>query len=442
MGATARIFLQKFESKKTKQGLYPVKLVVTFNRKRRYYSLKDYKPEELEKPYPQEWLYLSEDLYNKAQSQGEYAGKKPTGEAKKIRNKFDDIEARARRVIDGLNPFSFAKFETKFYNQAKDWQSIIEALDEYIKELKETRRYGYAVSFQSTQTKLKEYAKQKKKITNLSFADITPSFLESFEQWLLDQDKSESTVGVYARNIRRLFNLAMQRHGINVEYPFGTPESGKYSPPKGEGTKTALSAQQMGLIATYKAPEDSPKEFYRDLFMFSFLGNGMNLADILRLKYKNIENGTITFIREKTKRKARGKKISVEITDRMQQIIDKWGNKNLHNEIYVFNVLNGDQSEDHQYYLIRQQTKLLNKYIKEIAKELEIKENVSSYTARHSFATIQKNSGVPVSYLKEALGHSDVSVTENYLKALDKDQRKKTAENLEKQIYGNNLKIS
>ena len=266
--------------------------------------------------------------------------------------------------------------------------------------------------------------------------------MERFEQWLLDKDKSESTVGVYARNIRRLFNVAIKRHNINVEYPFGAEENGLYSPPQGEGAKKALTAHQIGLIASYKTEEKSPKDFYKDLFMFSFLGNGMNVADILRLKYKNILDGTIIFIREKTKRTSKGQKITVEITPRMQQIIDKWGNGLKSKETFVFDVLNEDMDWHQKYYKIRRETTNLNKYIKQIAREVGIKENVSSYTARHSFATIQKNAGVPIAYLKEALGHSDVSVTENYLKGLEKEERQKIAEGLEKQVFGSNLKIS
>ena len=430
MTATAHIYLDIRKSRQTAKGLSPVRLEVVFSGKQRYYSLKSkLKPE---------WRALDEETYNKAMQKGKFSDRKPRGTNKDLGIKLREIENEANDIINKMPVFSFEKFKDKFFGKKSDWQSVYEAFDEYILELKEARRFGYATSFKSTLTALKNFKGEK----NISFVDITPKFLTSFEQYLLDKGKSESTVGVYTRNIRRLFNLAIKRHGIKAEYPFGAEENDKYSPPQGEGTKKALTPHQIALIAGHEIKEKTPKDFYRDLFMFSFLANGMNVADILRLKYKNVQDGTITFIREKTKRTSKGQKITVEITPRMQQIIDKWGNKALGKEVFIFPILNENMGWQEKYYKIRRETKNLNKHIKRIARDLDIKENVSSYTARHSFATIQKNAGVPVSYLKEALGHSDVSVTENYLKGLEKEERRKIAENLENQVYGNNMKIS
>ena len=431
MGATAHIYLDTRKSKETSKGLHPVKLEVTFNREQRYYSLK----EHLRK----EWRALDVETYSKAMQKGEkYHDKTPRGAYRRIGEKLRNIENEANETIENMGVFSFEKFRINFFKLATDWENVFEAFEEHIKELKEFKRFGYAVSFQSTLSALKKFHGKK----TLSFIDIDPKFLKKIEFWLRENDKSESTIGVYTRNIRVLFNLAINKHNVKAEYPFGSEEKGLYSPPKGEGNKRALKAEEIGLIASYKAPEGTYLEFFRDLFIFSFLANGMNIADILRLKYKNIKDGTIQFVREKTKRKAKGKKITVEITPHIQSIIDKWGNKKLSKEVYVFDVLNDNQTDAYQYYLIRQHTKLMNKYINKVAKAVGIKENISSYTARHSFATIQKNSGVPVAYLKEALGHSNVSVTENYLKGLEKEERRRIAEKLENKVLGNNLKIS
>jgi len=430
MTVTAQIYLDKRQSKRTIEGLCPVKLEVTFNRTQKYYSLRS-------KLRP-EWRALDIDTFNKAMQKGDYANKKPTKHYKDIHLKLKKLENEANKIIEDMPVFSFEKFRQKFFNTSGNWNNVFEAFEDYINELKESKRFGYAVSFESTKAALKNYSNKK----HLSFIDIDPRFLYGFENYLLTNGKSESTVGVYTRSLRRLFNLAIKRHGIKVEYPFGAAENGLYSPPKGQGTKKALSAEEVKKLASYEAPKGTDTDFYKDLFFFSLLGNGMNLADILRLQYKNIISGTIVFIREKTKRKNKGEKISVEITDQMQKIIDKWGNEKFSKDVYIFSVLNSNQTPEEQYNRIRQLTKSMNKQLKKIAREVGITTNISTYTARHSYATLQKNYGVSVAYLKEALGHSDVSVTENYLKDLEESERRKIANNLENQIFGNNLKIS
>jgi site-specific recombinase XerD len=430
MTATAHIYLDIRKSRRTAQGLNPVRLEVIFKGKQRYYSLKDkLKPE---------WRALDEETYKKAMQRGKYSEKKPQGTNRDIGIKLRAIENEVNYLIAKMPVFSFEKFKQKFFGQASSWDDIFDAFDAYIWELRESRRFGYATSFKSTKTALAKFNRQQ----SLSFVDVDPKFLERFERYLAEKGKTETTIGVYTRNIRRLFNLATKREGVKADYPFGNPENGLYSPPQGSGRKIALSAHQIGMIANYKAEPGSDEEYYRDLFMFSFLGNGMNVADILRLKYKNIENGSITFIREKTKRKNKGQKIEVEITPRMQEIIDKWGQRVIAPEVFVFKALNENMSWEEKYRKIRRENYKLNAYLKEIAKELKIEENVSSYTARHSFATITKNAGVPIAYLKEALGHSDVSVTENYLAGLERDEKRKIATDLEQKIYGNNLRIS
>jgi integrase/recombinase XerD len=165
------------------------------------------------------------------------------------------------------------------------------------------------------------------------------------------------------------------------------------------------------------------------------LANGMNLSDISRLRKSNIVNGQIYFIREKTKGKAAQIEIKVPITKQMQNTIDKYSAKSIGHDAYIFNILQSDWEEKRKYNAIKQLIKMVNHYIKAIAKDLEIHEEISSYTARHSWATIAKNSGTSIEYIKEALGHSNVIVTESYLKSFEDTTRRRHSEKIEQQIY-------
>jgi integrase/recombinase XerD len=230
-----------------------------------------------------------------------------------------------------------------------------------------------------------------------------------------------------------LFNIALNVHKINAEYPFNI-----YKTKSSDRRKIALTASQMGLIANYHT-EHPEEKFYRDLFMFSFLGCGMNFSDILRLKYSNIIDGELWFIREKTKNKeTKEEKLQIPLTKTMQTIIDRYSKKIIGHDGYIFPLLEPAMSEEKKFRTVKETIKRANDYISQIAKKVGINENVSTYVARHSWATISKNSGASVEFLSEALGHSSVKVTQGYLKSFEKSAREEHSEKMENQVYNQN----
>jgi len=409
MQATARIYFQKTLVKRTKDNLCPVKLCVTHKRTRKYYSIVD-------KIKDNSWLFLSDADIEKVTC------KSPHGKYRDIAFEYKRIVKEAESIINDISIFSFGQFEERFFNRVATWNNIFDAINSHIQSLKNEGRFGYASTFESTLKAIKQFHKGK-----LNFVDITSTWLKKFEIWMRKQGKSESTIGIYMRNIRVLFNIAIDDHKIKVDYPFK-----KYQPKSSTGRKIALTAYQIGLISHYQT-EHPLEQFYRDMFMFSFFANGMNFTDIARLRYSNIQDDEISFIREKTKGKDIDK-INVPITKTMQIIINRHGNKAVGFDSYLFPILKPELSDEMQFLTIKHKTKQLNKYLKNIARAVGIKENVSSYTARHSFATISKNSGTSIEFIKEALGHSSVNVTEAYLKSFEKSTRVEHAEKLENEI--------
>jgi integrase/recombinase XerD len=438
MQATARIFVQKAPAKKTLDNRCPVKLCITHKGQRKYFGLQ-------QKVKNNDWMFISEDDIPKIIT------KSPRGKYKDIKYDYDRIVREAEDIINRLPIFSFQKFEYEFINTKSNWDNFFSSIIAHIRMLNESGRFSYASSFESLLKSIWEFHNKKplklngEIVTNqmkveqrfelyiagkpLSFIDITPGWLEKFEKWMQDRGKSKSTIGIYMRNIRVLFNIAIKKHKIKADYPFN-----EYKPKTASGRKMALSALQIRKIADYKT-HDPKKQYYRDLFMFSFLANGMNLSDISRLRKSNIVNGQIYFIREKTKGKAAQIEIKVPITKQMQNTIDKYSAKSIGHDAYIFNILQSDWEEKRKYNAIKQLIKMVNHYIKAIAKDLEIHEEISSYTARHSWATIAKNSGTSIEYIKEALGHSNVIVTESYLKSFEDTTRRRHSEKIEQQIY-------
>ena len=434
MQATARIYFQKAPAKKTKDDLCPVKLCITHNRKRKYYSISDEIKDNT-------WLYVSEDAIEKITSDS------PRGKYRDIAFEYKRITDKANAIINSMPVFSFNQFEQKFMNEVKDWDNVFAAMIEHIKELKSEDRFSYAMSFESTLRAVKEFHEDKtfnfnsrNKVVNryekylsgkqLNFVDITPAWLKKFEKYLKGKGKKKSTLGIYVRNLRVLFNLAIKKHNVRAEYPFN-----EHKPKTSSKRKIALTAEQISLIANYQT--DDPKaQFYRDMFMFSFLACGMNMTDIARLKYSNIEGNEIVFVRKKTEAEENTEEpLQIPITKRMQSIIDTHGIRAVGYDSFIFPILRPEWDEERKFTEVRQLTKMVNQHLKRIAKAVKIKENVSSYVARHSWATISKNTGASTEYISEQLGHSSVSVTKLYLKGFEKATREKQSTKTEDAVY-------
>jgi len=398
---TTSIFLDKSRPS-VKSNTYPVRLRIIFQRKVKYYAtginLTNEENEFIFNPKPKQ--KIPDNLKN-------------------IKLDLAAKETRAKEIIDKLENFSFDTFEKKFFEKplTKNFYSIIEQKrDDLIK----AERIGTANTFDGTLKSLRNFKK------DLSIDDITISFLNDYKKYMLKKGKSLTTIGMYLRNVRTLINESPLFNKEN--YPFGKD---KFVIPSGANIKKALDFTDIEKI--YNADlQNNLFEKYRDFFILSYLGNGVNISDIARLKFKNINDNTITFVREKTKKTTENKQktIAIPITPEIKAIIDRYANKNTYPDNYIFSILTNDLSPVDQHKKIKFFTKLVNKHIKQICSNLGIEKNVSTYTARHSFATILKNSNVPISFISESLGHQNIKTTELYLGSFADNDKTKFLANL------------
>jgi len=154
----------------------------------------------------------------------------------------------------------------------------------------------------------------------------------------------------------------------------------------------------------------------RDYWFFLYLSNGMNVKDFCLLRWTDIDNDLITYERAKTTNtRKEKKKITVALKPQSLAIIKAYGQPSISNTAYVFPHLTQKMSEEKKRATIQQLTKTINKYMKQIAAEVGIEKNVTTYFARHSFATILKRSGAQTELISELLGHSSKDVTSSYL---------------------------
>lgn len=265
---------------------------------------------------------------------------------------------------------------------------------------------------------------------NVRLEEITVSYLYEYENWLTNQNISKTTIGMYLRPLRAIFNEAIEDGIIKKKkcYPFGRH---KFKIPASKNTKKALELNDIKKIYYYACdPKNESEQRAKDYWLFSYFGNGMNPKDIAFLKYKNIHDDYLIFERSKTEKALRSdpKQITVFINEDMKNIIEKWGNRDKYSNNYVFPIMEIGITPLRQYELMQLFVSFINHWMKHILKNLGIDKKGTTYVARHTFSTVLKQSGASTEFIQEALGHSNIKTTENYLDSFEKEVKKEFAQ--------------
>jgi integrase/recombinase XerD len=320
----------------------------------------------------------------------------------------------AGRIIRELEPFTFEAFRNRFNKGPRNDYNVFPIFESYILELKKAGRSKTAKSYESALRSIKSFIGK----DVLRFQEVSPRVLKDYEQWLLNKGNSISTVGLYNRCLRTIFNYAISENIIkrNDTYPFG---KWKYLIPSSQSIKKALKKDDLKLLADY-IPQGKYayyQERARDLWLFSYLCNGMNFKDICLLKRKNIDGHILTYKRSKTKKAYRTGMLPIKIMLHPNAVtfIKKWGALNEDPESYLFPFLDPSDSETEVDRKAEQLIQNVNKNMRIIFRKLGIEKPSSTIVARHTFATVLKNNQRPLELISESLGHSSIKTTMIYL---------------------------
>jgi integrase/recombinase XerD len=396
--ANVSIFIDTRKTKKS--GAYPLKLRVCYKRKAKLFSIKKAEVQESQ----------IENLFSA----------KPVKALRETQLEMQAMQTKANTIINNMQLFSWEEFEKQLFEKLKDEDSLYDDFETVIGRIESEGRIATAMAYRNTLNGIKKYKPGK----TFVHSEITPQFLMGLEKWMVDKGRSVTTVSIYARCLRAILNEAIQRGKISRDsYPFGRY---RYMIPSKKNVKKALNKVTLSKIYNYDAGENEKQQRAKDYWIFSYLCNGANLKDICNLRIRDIKDDRITFLRAKTSSTSHVQKPIVTIlTEPMKEIIERQGSLDGEEDDYVFPVLKKTMNPRQQLFKIRDQIKFINDYMKEIGTALEIPVKVTTYTARHSFATMLKRSGAPTEFISEAMGHSGKKTTEVYLDSFeDKDKAK------------------
>jgi integrase/recombinase XerD len=288
--------------------------------------------------------------------------------------------------------------------------SLFQYFDQTIESLNKSERIGYSNVFKETRRALFNFRQGR----DLSIFEITHEFIVKFDTWYLNKGNSLNSIFVFMRTLKTLINNAKKEGLARSDFdPFKDFSFKKYRKHKTE--KRAISKQDIKLIFDYKPTPDSSLFHSKNYFMFSYLTRGTNFTDIAFLTWKGISKDN----RMKYTRKKTGQTFDMGLLDEAFEIIQYY--KDIYysgnDKDYIFPILNREihvtpTQIDNRIEKVLKQT---NRDLKSIANEIGIDEKITTYVARHSFATILKNEGQGTAVISELLGHESERTTQIYL---------------------------
>ncbi|MDR0873318.1 MAG: site-specific integrase [Prevotellaceae bacterium] len=293
-------------------------------------------------------------------------------------------------------------------------KTVSDFYEEIVASLNAIGKTGNAKIYKDSHNSLKRFYGNKLEIP---FSDIDVIWLNNYEQFLRGNKCNEVSISTFFRTLRGAYNRAIKAKIVKQEfYPFNEFKLSKFDT---STEKRAISKNE--ILQIINADLTNSSDYVRlsqDLFTFSYLCGGINFVDMANLKQNNVTDNRVIYVRQKT-----GKKINVPLNEKAQNIINKYViDKDTAD--YIFPILDKTIHKTEQQKHNRRHKVLahINKNLKAIATKLEISTDVTTYVARHSFATVLKRSGVATSIISETLGHSSEKVTQIYLDSFENTQ--------------------
>lgn len=262
------------------------------------------------------------------------------------------------------------------------------------------KRYRTSEAYMSAYRSFKHFLP-----SDIEIYNVDNEVIDSYQAWLRSRGISFNTVSFYMRILRAVFNKAIDKGLVNGATPFKNAYTG-IAPT----IKRAISADELKKIMCVDLTGHPSLRFARDIFLFSFYCRGISYIDIAYLKKKNLAHGFLSYRRRKT-----GSLLSIKWEKPMQDIVDRYSDDESE---FLFPILDssGDSSLRRHY---RNSLKSVNRNLKLVANMAEVDVNLTTYVARHSWASVARECNVPVSVISGGMGHRSESTTMIYLASID-----------------------
>ena len=310
--------------------------------------------------------------------------------------------ARVEKVVRSLETerrrFTADDVITMFHKLTKE-SSLFTFMHGVIAQLKQLGKIRTSETYTATLKSFMAFCKDQ----DVPLDGISSDLMLLYEAYLKARGVRMNTISFYMRNLRAVYNRAVERGLTEQKNPFRHVYTGV--------DKTAKRAIPVKAIKALKELDLSMKpslDFARDMFMFSFYTRGMSFVDMAYLRKSDLQNGILTYRRRKT-----GQELTIKWEKCMAEIVAKYPDNQTD---YMLPIIKEKENERKQY---DNALHLVNYRLKDLSKMLKLQRPLTMYVARHSWASAAKAKNVPLSVISEGMGHDSEATTQIYLASLE-----------------------
>lgn len=408
-----------YTSKTLADGSHPLRLRITKDGGRKYISIGENCPLSL-------W-----DADKEAPRRSHPEQKRLLALIKKWEAIYADT---AKQLQDTGHPFTIDMLIDAVTENSKKPQKerrgamLLNYFQNIVEQLQQAKQVGNSNVYRDTRRVLAKFLHDK----DCPISSVNVPFLNRFETYLRSESCTDTTMSVYFRTLRAAMNRAIGEKLLPADlYPFSrhTAQRDKFSLAKFDLStrKRAINKEDIRSIETVEV--ETPRLLLaKHLFLFSYYGGGINYVDMAQLRWRNVQGGRLQYVRQKT-----GGLFNLKLSTQVNDILDYYRQFTFTGpDSYVFGIINSEKHQTpvqiaNRLHKIKGQ---VNQDLKVIGKMAGIETPLTTYVARHSFATALKRSGVSTAVISEAMGHQTESVTQTYLASFENDLIDEAFDNL------------
>lgn len=289
----------------------------------------------------------------------------------------------------------------ELYFSSPDNEGFLAFCQNLIDQMKQIGKVHTAETYTSA---FNSFARFRDGYGDVPLDEVDANLMMKYEIYLKSKGVCPNSSSYYMRNLRAMYNRAVEKELIVQRNPFKYVYTGI-----DKTVKRAVSVKVIRQIRDLDLTSNPAMDYARDLFMFSFYTRGMSFVDMAYLKKKDLQNGILSYRRRKT-----NQQLFIKWEKPMQEIVDKY---NTSETPYLLPIIRDTGKDDRRQY--KNAAHLVNGKLKKIGLQLGLSIPLTTYVARHGWASIAKSKNIPISTISEAMGHDSESTTRIYLASLD-----------------------
>lgn len=322
------------------------------------------------------------------------------------RQRVEGDLAALRRIVRNLetsgNRFTVHDI-VRAFRSPEHRRGVLEFFGEQIALLLACNRFGTARNYERTRNSFAAFLDG----GDIPFEALSEELVAGYNAYLVRRGVVRNTVSFYMRILRSVYNKAVRQHLTGQAFPFRDVYTGV-----DRTRKRAVGEEVVARLCRLDLAADAQLALARDLFVFSYCARGMAFVDMAFLRRANLRQGVLCYTRRKT-----GQPMCVRMEPCMQAIVGRYADCGTRSE-YLFPILReGDSATAYRHY--QAALNAYNRLLKRLAELVELPHGLTSYTARHTWATAARNHAVPVSVISAGMGHTSERTTQIYLSALE-----------------------